>query len=96
MALSVPLWLDSHLVAMCDRSSRANDGLPEASSIRPGLTGLPEREAQREMPIDMLLLSLCVFVYMGQSALYTVVSCSNACTVSTNVFWGICVHVNSH
>lgn len=60
VALGIPLWLDSHLVAICDRSSRANDGLPEASSIRPGLTGLPEREAERAMPIDMLVHYLCM------------------------------------
>lgn len=35
-------------MAMCDRSSGANDGLPEASSIRPGLTGLPERGRERD------------------------------------------------
>lgn len=92
VALSVPLWLDSHLVTMCDRSSRANDGLPEASSIRPGLTGLPEREAQREMPIDTPLRH----VYMGQSALYTVLSCPDVRTPSTqNVFWGFCTSVPS-
>lgn len=79
VALCVPLWLDSHLVAMCDRSSRANDGLPEASSIRPGLTGLPEREAEREMTIDMLVYRLCVFVYMSQSPLYTFPSCLRVC-----------------
>lgn len=40
--------LDAHLVAMCDRSSGANDGLPEASSIRPGLAGLPASGTKRD------------------------------------------------
>lgn len=62
VTLGVPLWLDSHLVAMCDQSSRANDGLPEASSIRPGLAGLPARAAAKEMTIDILVCYLCVFV----------------------------------
>lgn len=54
MAFSAPLWLDAHLVTMCDRSGGANDGLPEASSIRPGLAGLPEsRSTKTEMPIDV-------------------------------------------
>lgn len=73
VALGVPLWLDSHLVAMCDRSSGANDGLPEASSIRPGLTGLPEREAEREMTIDMpvpYFVRVCVY-----ESICTVYSC---------------------
>lgn len=61
-------------MAMCDRSSGANDGLPEASSIRPGLTGLPEREAEREMTIDMLVCCLCASVYMSQSARRIIVS----------------------
>lgn len=53
MAFSALLWLDAHLVTMCDQSGRANDGLPEASSIRPGLAGLPEsRGTKTEMPID--------------------------------------------
>lgn len=61
--LCFPLWLDSHLVTMCDRSSRANDGLPEASSIRPSLTGLPEKEPEREMTIDMLFtIYVCLYV----------------------------------
>lgn len=101
MTLSVPLWLDSHLVAMCDQSSRANDGLPEASSIRPSLTGLPVREAEREMTIDMLVHYLCVFIYMSQSPLYIIVSyfgcvCAQPWHIAMNVFSGICVHVNSH
>lgn len=96
VALCVPLWLDSHLVAMCDRSSRANDGLPEASSIRPGLTGLPEREAEREMPIDMLVRYLCAFVYTSQSALNTVVPLLGCvCRMSANAFLGIRVHANA-
>lgn len=90
VTLSVPLWLDSHLVAMCDRSSRANDGLPEASSIRPGLTGLPVRETEREMTIDMLAHYLCVFVHMSQSSLYIIVSyfgcaCAQPRPISANV-----------
>lgn len=53
MTFSAPLWLDAHLVTMCDQSGGANDGLPEASSIRPGLAGLPEsRGTKTEMPID--------------------------------------------
>ncbi|MEQ2255980.1 hypothetical protein ILYODFUR_019449 [Ilyodon furcidens] len=48
VALCVPLWLDPHLVSMCDQSSGANDELPEASSIRPGLTGLPQRGRKRD------------------------------------------------
>lgn len=48
VALGVPMWLDAHLAAMCDRSSRANDGLPEASSIRPGLAGLPASGTKRD------------------------------------------------
>lgn len=85
VALSVPLWLDSHLVTMCDRSSGANDGLPEASSIRPGLTGLPEREAQREMPIDTPLRrvngSIC--------AIYGALLSRCAGDIHTKCVWGL-------
>lgn len=72
VALCVPLWLDSHLVAMCDRSSRANDGLPEASSIRPGLTGLPERERGRKRDDyrHAGLPFVCVCVYESISTIY--------------------------
>lgn len=64
VALSVPLWLDSHLVTMCDQSSRPNDELPEASSIRPGLTGLPERErGTKRDAYRHVLHYLCVCVY---------------------------------
>lgn len=45
---------------MCDRSSRANDGLPEASSIRPVLTGLPERERQKERWLSTCWFTICV------------------------------------
>jgi len=64
VALCAPLWLDSHLVAMCDRSSGANDGLPEAGSIRPGLTGLPERGRKRDdyRHAGSLRACVCVFV----------------------------------
>lgn len=38
-----------------------------------------EREAEREMTIDMLVYRLCVFVYMSQSPLYTFPSCLRVC-----------------
>ena len=81
VALGVPLWLDSHLVAMCDRSSRANDGLPEASSIRPGLTGLPERERQKERCLSTcwFTVSVCVCVCEGVSLFH--IQSSPACDV---------------
>lgn len=65
MAFSAPLWLDAHLVTMCDRSGGANDGLPEASSIRPGLAGLPEsRGTKTEMPIDFF--APCTSIWVNQ------------------------------
>lgn len=69
VALGAALWLDSHLVTMCDQSSRANDGLPEASSIRPGLTGLPERSRKRDDYRHAASLFLCACVYESLSTL---------------------------
>lgn len=62
MALGVPMWLDAHLAAMCDRSSGANDGLPEASSIRPGLAGLPASGTKRDAYRHVAAPFVCVWV----------------------------------
>lgn len=60
-----PLWLDAHLVAMCDRSSGANDGLPEASSIRPGLAGLPARGTKRDADRRAASLMVCLRMWVN-------------------------------
>lgn len=60
-AAPVVYW-NAHLVAMCDWSggcSGANDGIPEASSIRPGLAGLPARATEEAMPVGARLCRRC-------------------------------------
>lgn len=64
------MYWNAHLVAMCDRSGGggggANDGLPEASSIRPGLAGLPARATEEAMPVGARLRRCCVSLNVGQ------------------------------
>lgn len=64
------MYWNAHLVAMCDRSGGggggANDGLPEASSIRPGLAGLPARATEEAMPVGARLRRCCVSANVGQ------------------------------
>lgn len=87
-----PLWLDAHLVAMCDRSSGANDGLPEASSIRPGLAGLPARGTKREAYRHAASLMACLCMWVNTVNSRVPLEYGNDRTHRTR-FVTSCVHV---
>lgn len=80
VALGLPMRLDAHLVAMCDRSSGANDGLPEASSIRPGLAGLPASGTKRDAYRHVAAPFVCLWV--------SVVSCRILPRYGNGWTWG--------